>query len=91
MKWVIIMKDTGTQALTVKSGPTESGFGDASSPVAGEMVPVDKISVFLSSSWLLILLILVLPVAFILYRKNNATLKLLSPLVSRLFEYTQRL
>jgi hypothetical protein len=60
IRWVIIMKATGTQALTVKSGPTESGFGDANGPtVAGEMIPVDKISVFLSSSWLLILLVLI--------------------------------
>ena len=86
------MKATGAQALTVKSGPTESGFGDANGPtVAGEMVPVDKISVFLSSSWLLILLILILPVAFILYRKRNVTLKIFNPLVSRLLEFTQRL
>jgi hypothetical protein len=51
------------------------------------MVPVDKISVFLSSSWLLILLILILPVAFILYRKRDVTLKILRPLVSRLFDH----
>ena len=87
MRGVIIMEATGTQALTIKSGPTESGFGDASAPVAGEMVPVDKISVFLSGSWLLILLILILPVAFILYRKRDVTLKFLSPLISRLFNY----
>jgi hypothetical protein len=55
------------------------------------MVPVDKISVFLSSSWLLILLVLIFPVVFILYRKRDVTLKILSPLVSRLFEFTQRL
>ena len=81
---------TKTQALTVKSGPTESG-GIPSEPVAGEMVPVDKISVFLSSSWILILLILALPVAYVLYRKRDVTLKMLSPLVSRLFEFTHRL
>ena len=82
------MKDTEAQALTVKSGPTESGFGDASGPtVGGEMVPVDKLSIFLSSSWLLILFILILPVAFILYRKRDVTLKILSPLISRLFDY----
>ncbi|WP_455370063.1 ubiquitin family protein [[Eubacterium] cellulosolvens] len=60
-------------------------------PVAGEMVPLDKLSVFISSSWLLILLILVLPVAFFLYRKRDVTLKILSPLSSKLFEFTQRL
>lgn len=82
------LKARRTQVLTVKSGPTESG---RLSPVGGEMLPVDKLSVFLSSSWLLILLILILPVAFILYRKRDVTLKFLSPLVSRVFEFTQRL
>jgi hypothetical protein len=85
------LKATQTQALTVKSGPTESGFGEATSPVGGETVPVDKLSVFLSSSWILILFILILPVAFILYRKRYVTLKIFSPLISRLFEFTRRL
>ena len=83
------MKNRRTQALMPKSGPTESGVDVT--PVGGEMLPVDKLSVFLSSSWILILLILVLPVVFILYRKRDVTLKMLSPLVSRLFEFTQRL
>lgn len=92
IEWAIIMKAKRTQALTVKSGPTESGNGNGGYPtVGGEMVPVDKLSVFLSSSWLLILLILIVPIAFILYRKRDVTLKILSPLVSRLFEFTQRL
>ena len=82
------LKARQTQALTVKSGPTESGI---ESTVAGELVPVDKLSVFLSSSWILILLILILPVAFILYRKRDVTLKILSPLISRVFEFTQLL
>ena len=81
------MKAKRSQALIIKSGPTESGGGPDPAPVGGEMVPVDKLSIFLSSSWILLLLILVLPVAFILYRKRNVTLKLLSPLVSRLFDY----
>ena len=81
------LKAKRTQALTVKSGPTQSGFGSYETPVGGEMVPVDKLSVFLSSSWILILLIMVLPVAFILYRKRDVTLKILSPLFSRLFDY----
>ena len=77
-----------SQALTLKSGPTESGNGNNGYPtVGGEMIPVDKISVFLSSSWVLILLILILPVAFILYRKRDLTLKIFAPLVSRLFDY----
>jgi len=81
------LKTRQPQALTVKSGPTESGGLPEAAPVGGEMVPVDKLSVFLSSSWILILLILMLPVSLILYRKRNVTMKFLSPLVSRLFEY----
>ena len=81
------MKAKRTQALTIKSGPTESGTIMENTPVAGEIIPIDKISVFLSSSWILILLILMLPVVFILYRKRDMTLKFLSPLVSRLFDY----
>ncbi len=80
------LKARRTQALMVNSGPTKSG-GSPSTPVAGELVPVDKLSIFLSSSWILILLIMILPVAFILYRKRGVTLKFLSPLVSRLFDY----
>ncbi|MFC1507270.1 hypothetical protein ACFLQ6_09410 [Thermoproteota archaeon] len=83
--WVTVLRARRIQALNVKSGPTESG--DQSTSVAGELVPVDKLSVFFSSSWILILLILILPVAFILYRKRDMTLKLLNPLVSRLFDY----
>ncbi len=78
------LKAKRISALTVKSGPTESGF---ESTVAGELVPVDKLSIFLSSSWILILLLLILPVAFILYRKRDMALKLPSPFVSRLFDY----
>ncbi|MFC1507364.1 hypothetical protein ACFLQ6_09900 [Thermoproteota archaeon] len=66
-------------------------MGMREEPVGGTIIPIHKLSIFLSSSWILILLILMLPVAFILYRKRNATMKFLSPLVSRLFEYTQRL
>jgi hypothetical protein len=77
-----------SQALTLKSGPTESGYGNNGYPtVGGEMIPVDKISVFLSNSWILILLILILPVAFILYGKRDVALKIFAPLVSRLFDY----
>ncbi len=40
-------------------------------PVGGEVVGVDVISVFLSSYWLLIL-ILAIPLAFALYKKRSA-------------------
>jgi len=79
------LKERRPQALIVKSGPTQSGVDVT--PVGGEMVPVDKISVFLSSSWLLIMLILILPVAFILYRKRDATLKIFIPLIARFYEF----
>ena len=85
------MKVKRIQALNVKAGPTESGGIMEEPPVAGEIIPVDKISVFLSSSWILFLLILMLPVAFVLYRKRDLTLKFLSPLISRLFDYMQRI
>ena len=79
------------QALTLKPGPTQSGDPGPTTPppapVGGEMLPVDKLSIFFSSSWILILLILIIPVAFILYRKRDVTLKILTPLVSRLFDY----
>jgi hypothetical protein len=80
------LKARRIQALNVKSGPTQSGF-TKEAPVGGEMVPIDKLSVFLSSSWIIVLLILILPVAFILYRKRDITLKILSPLAFRLFDY----
>jgi len=84
---LIDLKDRRIQALNFKIGPSKAG--GIPEPVGGEMVPVDKLSVFLSSSWILILLILIAPIAFILYRKRDVTLKILSPLVSRLFEYAQ--
>jgi hypothetical protein len=82
------LKDRRVQALKFKIGPSTAG--NIPEPVGGEMVPVDKLSVFLSSSWILILLILIAPIAFILYKKRDATLKIFAPLVSRLFEFTQR-
>jgi hypothetical protein len=82
------LKARRIQALNFKIGPATAG--NIPEPVGGKMVPVDKLSVFLSSSWILILLILIAPIAFILYKKRDATLKILTPLVSRLFEFTQR-
>lgn len=79
------MKAKRIHALILKPGATRGG--EPSTPVGGEMVPIDKLSVFLSSSWILVLLILMLPIVFILYRKRDMTMKFLSPLVSRLFDH----
>lgn len=68
-------------ALKVKSGPTESGIDVT--PVGGEMVPIDKLGVFSSSYGILILILLILPVAFVLYKKRDLALKLFNPLISR--------
>ena len=53
-------------ALTIKSGPTESGI----EPVGGDVLSVDKLSLLLSRNWLLILLLL-LPLTFLLYKKRR--------------------
>ena len=53
-------------ALTIKSGPTESGVES----VGGDVLSVDKLSLLLSRSWLLILLLL-LPLSFVLYKKRH--------------------
>lgn len=60
-------------ALTVKSGPTESGveINGGNHFVGGDILPVDKLSLLLSRNWMLILLLL-LPLSFLLYKKRNA-------------------
>ena len=60
-------------ALTVKSGPTESGveINGGNHFVGGDILPVDKLSLLLSRNWILILLLL-LPLSFLLYKKRNA-------------------
>jgi hypothetical protein len=76
------------EALTIKPGPTESGEVATTSrppptPVGGEMLPVDKLGVFLSQYWLLIIILMV-PLMLLLYVKRNAALKLLSPILPKL-------
>jgi hypothetical protein len=77
----------------IKAGPTESGFTERQPPsyhpVGGEMLPVDKLSVFLSQYWLLILLLIVFPAALVLYKKRVVTLKFLTPLLFRMLELTR--
>ena len=53
-------------ALTIKSGPTESG-----DRVGGDVMSIDKLSLLLSNNWVLIILLL-LPLSFLLYKKRNA-------------------
>ncbi|MFB3890335.1 MAG: hypothetical protein ACE14S_12675 [Candidatus Bathyarchaeia archaeon] len=57
--------------LTFKPGPTRSGAFPTSPPVGGEIVGVDVVSVFISKYWLLMLLLLI-PLAYALYKKRSA-------------------
>jgi hypothetical protein len=54
------------EALTIKSGPTESGVES----VGGDVLSIDKLSLLLSRNWLLILLLL-LPLTFLFYKKRR--------------------
>jgi len=79
-------RNSQVEALTLKPGPTQSGAAGPAlpqTPVGGEMLPVDKLSVFLSNYWILVVLVLLLPVALALYKKREMALKLLTPLLSR--------
>ena len=75
------------EALNLKSGPAQSGAvsqpGNPPTPVGGEMLAVDKLSVFLSNYWILVILLLLLPAALVLYKKREVALKLLTPVLSR--------
>ena len=66
------MAKRNVDALTIKAGPTESGqtTSPPPGPVGGEVIPIDKISLFLSQYWFLIA-ILLLPVAYVLYKKRR--------------------
>jgi len=59
--------------FSLKAGPTQSGAVPAPTPypVGGEIVGIDALSVFLSKYWILLLLLLI-PVAFALYKKRVA-------------------
>jgi hypothetical protein len=81
-------KVTRVEALTLKPGPTQSGFvtppPPVHPPVGGEMFAADKLSVFMSNYWLAVILLLLLPLAVLFYRKRELALKLLKPLLLRL-------
>ena len=62
-------------ALTIPSGSTVSGVvngtGRVQDFVGGDVVSIDKLSLLLSNNWVLIILLL-LPLSFLLYKKRNA-------------------
>ncbi len=72
------MRKRNVDALNLKPGPTESGVPvpPRPRPVGGNIAPIDAISVFLSQYGLLIMLLLI-PFAFLLYKKRGSLLNLL--------------
>lgn len=65
---LILLATGGT--VTPSPSPSPSPL-PTSYPVGGEIVGIDSLSVFLSKYWLLILLLLI-PVAFALYKNRSA-------------------
>lgn len=67
------MAKRNVDALTLKAGPTQSGVQPPPpQPVGGEIIPIDKISVFMSQYWVLIAILVALPLMFVLYKKRSA-------------------
>ncbi len=66
------MKKKRVDALMIPSGPTISGeiSPNRLNVVGGDVVSIDKLSVLLSNNWVLIILLL-LPLSFLLYKKRN--------------------
>jgi len=63
--------------LSIKSGPTESGFArPPPRPVGGEIIPFDLLA-SLSKYWIL-LVILLFPLVLLMYKRREIALKLLS-------------
>jgi hypothetical protein len=65
-------------ALRIKEGPTESGVLSQRVPetVGGELIPFDLLA-SIPKHWL-ILVVLLLPLAIILYKKRNVTVPLIT-------------
>ncbi len=61
--------------LSFKAGPTQSGLMSSPPPtpptVGGEIIDINMLSVLLSRYWLLILVLLI-PLAFVFYKKRAA-------------------
>jgi hypothetical protein len=67
------LKNKRVDALSLKRGPSESGVPPQPPPrpVGGEIAPIDRLAVFLSQYGLL-LLVLLIPLAFLLYKKRSS-------------------
>lgn len=80
-------KVTRVEAITLKPGPAQSGGiptpPPVHPPVGGEMFAADKLSVFMSNYWLAVILLLLLPLAVLFYRKRDLASKVLKPLLLR--------
>jgi hypothetical protein len=59
------MKRKQVSALTLKTGPSESGV-----EVGGKIIPLDTLSTVLSRFWFL--LILLLPLVLLLYKRRSS-------------------
>ena len=74
---MLIFKKKHVEALSVKPGPTESGtVRPLHDVVGGELLPVDKLSLFLSQYWILIVLMAV-PLGFLLLKRRSMFMRLL--------------
>jgi hypothetical protein len=71
--------------LSLKSGPTESGVPRPRS-VGGTVLPIDKMSIVLSNFWVILVLLLLVPLGILFYKKRDVALKLFIPLIMRCFE-----
>ncbi|MCP8312325.1 MAG: hypothetical protein L6M37_05180 [Candidatus Methylarchaceae archaeon HK02M1] len=82
------MRKRHVDALNLKPGPTESGYfepipePEVGLPVGGELVPTDILPAFLSQYWLLMILLL-LPLGFLFYKKRNVVLPWILKLFTR--------
>jgi len=71
-------------ALTITSGPTISGIPspNGNDLVGGDVLPIDKLALFLSQNWVLFLLFL-LPLSLLLYKNRRAVFPSLHRLLRR--------
>jgi len=58
------------KVLTIKSGPTESGEIPAPSPVGGDVLLSDKLSILLSNFWPVVTLLMIF-LGYLLYSRKH--------------------